>query len=253
MRPFLILITLLLSLNAQAARTGTDERIHSCTSDSDAKFLGKNDAFRVHVVAGDNIKITRLSDGASFSAKENGMAYVFNKSLLGGRRGGYLFDVDQQGEMTVAYGESEGVYENERLTCTLVRQVQELEPMSETEKTLTDIAANANLANGSSDVSKYDPKKFDLKKEQAKLAERKKHWSGCKWRTYVTNPRVYTLIAKDADDRETAAKLKSLEKSVGFLKMIALASGDEIDCSQRYVRIYTADGYKLSLMYSQGD
>ena len=253
MRPFLILLTLLLSFNVQAARTETDERIHACTSDADSKYLGKNQEFRVHVVAGDYIKVTRLADKKSIRAKQNDLAYVYGAGDLGSRRGGYLFDVNERGEMTIAIGVGPGSYENERLSCTLVRQVQELDPMTATEKTLTEIAENAALANGSADVNKFDLKKFDRSKEQAKLATWKKNWPGCKWRTYVTREKIFNMIEKDAYDPESAAKLKAIEKSPGLFNMIALASDDSISCSQRYVWVYTSDGYKLSLMYSQGD
>lgn len=253
-----LMTTVFAPKNARAARAGVDERIHMCISEAGSKRLGDREKFRMHIVADQYIQLTRLSDKKRLKADYNGSAYIFKgdatpQSLIGKRKSGYMFDVNSSGELTVAFGVGPGTYESERLSCKLVRQVRSLEPLSETEAKLVEIGDGANVANGSYETSKFDLNSFDLKKEQAELDRLRKGWPGCKWQRETDRATIYKLMDEEAYDPDTTKRVKALESKPGLFNIIALISDSEIQCSQRYFLIYTADGYKLSLLYSQGD
>lgn len=240
-------------------RTGTDERIHICQTDNEATPLGKNQKFRVHVIAGESIRLTRLSDKKWFTATPsiNSSAYVFAKDKRAGNlwpkgKSGYLFDVEDN-KMTVAHQVSPGAYENTRLTCELARVISELDPLSPTEAALQDIGEEAQLANGGYEVSKFNLSSFDKENEVVALEKMAKEWEGCTWTPMSDRQEILKMIRTTAFDPDAARKIKALEKKPGLLEVIAIISDDDISCSQRYVWIFTEDGYKLDLSYSQGD
>src|SRR5436309_1540532 len=84
MKLFIILFLFFSTLNA-FARGAIDERIYICETGSQEKYLGKNEKYRVHVIAGQKMKFTRLSDKKWFLTETNGSGYyVFVHSDKGG-------------------------------------------------------------------------------------------------------------------------------------------------------------------------
>jgi hypothetical protein len=248
---------LVIALSAQAERTGKDERIWDCMTDANSKQLGANEKYTVHEIAGLELIMTRLSDGQFGKLITNGSGYYvtpmdFDSSTLWiSGTPAYSSGVEENGEMIFAYGINQGTYENNRLQCTINRVVSEFDPLTETELILIDIGANASLAKGYFETRKFNVKKLNMAAEKKKL--KKESFEGCTWTEMADQKEILKMIKTEAEDADAAKKIAKLVQKPGLIDMIALISDNDISCSQRYVWLYTVDGVKLELMYSQGD
>lgn len=247
------------SVNALAERTGKDERIWDCTTDANAKQLGPNEKYTVHEVAGVELVMTRLSDGkfGKLTSNDSGYYVTPNKldpsTLWTSGTPGYSAGVENEGKMHFAYGVDKGTYQGNRLKCTIHTIVSEFDPLTETEKTLIDIGENANLANGTYETRKFDVNTLDISAEKANLKMETIGFENCTWTEMSDQKEILKMIKVGADDADASKKIAQLVKRPGLLDMIALISDNDVSCSQSYVWLYTADGVKLELMYSQGD
>lgn len=252
MKKLIALLTFIFAWNVQAARSGTDERIYQCVTDQNAQQLGPNEVFKVHVIRGREMTLTRQSDGKIVKSEGNSSGYYIIYKTED-TEGGYMSNIDENGRLIVAYRLGLGVYANNRLSCTQTQVISEYAPLTKTELALQDIGNNAPLANGQYDFSAFDLKTFDLATEWAKIEKLGNGWEGCSWTRLTDHKEILKMVKEDAGDPDAARKIKRLEREPGLIEMIGYKSDDDISCSQRWVWLYTRDGYKLELEYSQGD
>lgn len=73
------------------------------------------------------------------------------------------------------------------------------------------------------------------------------------WEKVEGLDKILPLIEEHTYDPDASDSLKKMIRKPGFLHAIAYVSDDDISCSNTLVRLYSKDGIRLELFYSQGD
>lgn len=120
-----------------------------------------------------------------------------------------------------------------------------------TAEVLQAIADNANVGNGSADVTK---KSFTPAEGSKLLKYWKGRWDNCTFsKPYASNKAAISAVREYGFDEETAKAIAKLEKSGKVAKIYGFETDHDIACSQLWVNVYTVDGYSLELWYGMGD
>jgi hypothetical protein len=257
MKGLVVLSLALTCANAFAGRSGTDERIHMCTVKDGQKYIGTG-KIRVHVKAGEFIKVTRMSD-KKYVEMEPGRddAYVIAKDGKGGdlwpaKTEAYMYDVDaKDGSFTIAYGISDSTYDNIQLSCELVKTISKLDKETPSEKRLNEIVGEVEYGNGGWEVSKYDTDKFSLSAERSALLKRR--FKGCKWDLAEGKKDAFKSVNAIYEGSKVVDILKKIDKDPGIKEILALVSDSDVSCSRAYIRVFTADGYKVEMNVDGSD
>ncbi len=121
-----------------------------------------------------------------------------------------------------------------------------------TKDVLQSIADNAEVANGSAEVTK-GPAFTDAAGK--KLL---KYWSG-RWdnctfsKPYTSTKQALAALADYSTDTATVEAIKKLDKAGRIAKVYGFETDHDIACSQIWLNVYTVDGYILELWYGLGD
>lgn len=121
---------------------------------------------------------------------------------------------------------------------------------------LKDIAKTAEVGNGDTKLSKYDPASFDEAKELRKLQSAKKsdEFKTCgPWKTITTRRGSINEIRKYGNDKVTADALSKLYQENKIAKILSLATNNNIECSRLWAKVFTTDGNVLELYYGMND
>jgi uncharacterized protein (UPF0297 family) len=258
MKIVLTLIALLISTDAFAMRYGRDERIYACTSGPEAELVGPNEKFSVHIVEFEDLTITRLSDGKFLTFAFKNSIYDIPENRDHGdlwpadNDDGYLYnDLKKTGHLLITRNKAT---KYTRVDCVEEKVISEYSPLTPTEEAMIKIGDEANLGNGGYDFLRFDAKTFDLEKEKkALVAEFDGRWAGCTWEMIEGYDNIIKEIKTTAYDSLAARRVNALNKKVGFIGAIAYVSDRDVSCSNTIVWLYTKDGIKLDLTYSQGD
>ncbi len=111
--------------------------------------------------------------------------------------------------------------------------------------------ASEYLGNGSYNTARYVVSKFDKTKAIQVLNKRK--FRGCTWTTVTTRREAISLIKTEKDARNTAEELMKMYDQKRLVAVIGLLSDNDVSCSRYFVEVYTNDGYKLYLDFSNDD
>lgn len=124
-----------------------------------------------------------------------------------------------------------------------------------TKKQLQEIAENAEVANGSTDLKAYDARTFKLVTALNKdLKIVKKDHPDCgPYLTTQSRRETIDALRKYSDDDVTADALNTLYKDKKIFKMYSIRLNNDIDCSRMWVEVFTTDGNVLELYYGLND
>jgi hypothetical protein len=111
--------------------------------------------------------------------------------------------------------------------------------------------ASEYIGNGDSSTGRYVVSKFD--KTKAIQALNKRKFEGCTWTTVTSRREAISLIKTEKDARNTAESLMKMYDQKRLKAVIGLLSDNDVSCSRYFVEVYTNDGYKLNLNFSNDD
>ncbi len=124
-----------------------------------------------------------------------------------------------------------------------------------TKDILQEIADNAEVANGSTEVKEYNAKTLDVSKELSNdLKVAQKHWDGCgPFKTTTYRRDSIRALEEYSHDQKVIDALMHLYQEKKISKSYSISTNHNVECSQIWVEIFTTDGYRLSLWYGLGD
>lgn len=127
-----------------------------------------------------------------------------------------------------------------------------LSAIAATKDVLQAIADNADVANGSAEVSK---KPLITPAERKKLVNYwKGRWDNCTFsKPYASNDAALKALADYSSDTATVDAIKKLISQGRVAKIYGFETDHDIACSQIWINVYTIDGYVLELWYGLGD
>lgn len=121
-----------------------------------------------------------------------------------------------------------------------------------TKDILQAIADNAEVANGSADVSKK-PSFTDAEGKKL-LRYWMGRWDNCTFSKPYPSTKVALLaLKKYSNDIPTVNALAKLDQQGRIAKIFGFETDNDIACSQVWLNVYTIDGYVLELWYGLGD
>ena len=121
---------------------------------------------------------------------------------------------------------------------------------------LEEISEAAHVANGSSQVVKFNVKRFSLQRELRKLGKElpDNPETECTFENYVSTQDSLDTLSGNGwleEDTSTVPLLEKLQQKGLILHIIGrgLAEGETECCSYYYFRVFTTDGWVLELDY----
>lgn len=124
-----------------------------------------------------------------------------------------------------------------------------------TKQTLERIGNNANLANGSWDVARYNTNSFTEKAAVYRMTNLRPSNRYCKYGTTTTTKNVFSAL-READREsgvDSAVGKLYRNRQVRFMVHRFNTEGESESCSHSLFEIYTVDGYRLGLYYDFTD
>jgi hypothetical protein len=117
--------------------------------------------------------------------------------------------------------------------------------------TLDRIADRADVANGSTNLAKFDKTVFSAQDAVYRMTRNRPSTRYCKFQTATSTKAVFSALKEQ--DAPTASAIGSLHQSGKILFMVyrGLTEGESESCSFFSFDIYTKDGYRLSLDYDR--
>lgn len=126
---------------------------------------------------------------------------------------------------------------------------------SDLKSELQKIAENANVANGGTEIKKYDIDSLDIEKSMdSDMKIIKKEYPKCgPFKKTVYRRDTIEAINKKAFDPDTAKALTDLYNQGKIVKMYSILTNNDIDCSRMWVEVFTSEGLLLELYYGMND
>jgi hypothetical protein len=126
---------------------------------------------------------------------------------------------------------------------------------SSTHKTLQQIADNADVGNGETDLTTYNASSLNLAAAISKdLNQVKKDFPDCgPFKTTQYRRESIDALRKESNDSKTADALSDLYRQGKIAKIYSITTNIGIDCSRMWVRVYTTDGELLKIYYGMND
>lgn len=127
-----------------------------------------------------------------------------------------------------------------------------LSAIAATKDVLQSIADNAEVANGSAEVSKKPS--FTDAEGRKLLKYWKGRWDNCTFsKPYGSNKEALAALKDYSEDTATVDAISKLVQAGRVAKIYGFETDHDIACSQIWINVYTTDGYVLELWYGLGD
>ncbi len=165
-----------------------------------------------------------------------------------------------QGVLNFSPGNTDSSYITENLfkgipmktLLALVMMFNCLSVSAATKDVLEAIAENANVGNGSADVTKAPAFTDAAGKKLLKYWAGR--WDNCTFsKPYPTTKAALAALKEYSFDDATVNALKKLDQAGRIAKVYGFETDHDIACSQIWLNVYTVDGYVLELWYGLGD
>lgn len=146
------------------------------------------------------------------------------------------------------------------LTCRFSGEFRlDEDDKSATAQRLTGIAEEAQVANGTADVLKFNKANWNQTRALHRLTYELPNSKDeiCKYQTLEVDDVAGTIkaITKLTDDKDVQKAVQKLKTDKNLFKILGriTVDGESEACSRFYFHVYTNDGYMLDLDYDTGD